>query len=457
MTSRYHNGSGRAARWSACILALTIGVTAVGCDSLIEVSNPNNVSADDLLNPTAAPSIANGALYTVQYGAFYMMAPHATAADELTWIGSRDAWQELDFGSILSVSNEFLDGAYGPYNQGRWMADNAIDLLESFQADGELGDPADLASAYLYAAYMYTQIGMQFDDFTFSEAGSDGSPPIGEAAMGGLFDVAVDYTTRGLGMVGGSGSDLERNLLAQRAVARHQKAIWGLINPGAANPGTGITGDAAAATDAQAALLIDGADWRYEWQFSASTAWNSVGWQVNARLELRWGNRYIIADAADKRRDPDAANSGIALLDPIDNNGTTLLDYIVPFENAERYPTMTIQSAREMHLIIAEEALSRGAMPEFTTAINDLRGFDNLTDWSMSPGMPSATDILIYERQVNLVLQGKRLSDLYRFGLFSDNWQSSQPAFTTPGTQFPITKQEIDANCNLNPDFECPG
>lgn len=456
MTSRNNDGSRRAARWGACILALTIGFTAAGCDSLIDVDNPNNVSADDLLNPVAAPSIANGALYTVQYGAFYMMAPHATAADELTWIGSRDAWQELDFGFITSVSNEFLDFAYGPYNQGRWMADNAIALLEAFQADGELATPNDLASAYLYGAYMYSQIAMQFDDFTFSESGTDGSPPIGEANMVGLFDTAVDYTNKGLAIVGGTGADLERNLLAQRAVARHQKAVWGLINPGTSiNPGTGITGDPAAAADAAAALAIDGADWRYEWDFSAATAWNSVGWQVNARLELRFGDRYIIAVSDGTVRDTDAANRGIALLDPIDNNGVTVDKWMTPFEEGGQYTTMTVLSAREMHLIIAEEALSRGAIPEFTTAINDLRGLDNLTDWSASPGMPSDRDILIYERQANLIVQGRRLSDLYRFGLFSDNWQSSQPAFTTPGLQFPITKQELDANCHLNPDFEC--
>lgn len=454
MTSRYHNGSGRAARWCASVLALTIGFTAVSCDSLIDVDNPNNVSADDLLNPTASPSIANGALYTVQEGAFYMMAPHSTAADELTWIGSRDAWQELDFGFVTSVSNEFLDGAYGPYNQGRWMADAAIELLETFQTAGDLAEPTDLASTYLYAAYMYSQIAQQFDDFTFSESGTDGSPPIGEAAMGGLFDTAADYTTKGLAIVGGSGSDLERNLLAMRAVARHQQAIWNLINPGSPiSPGTGITGSTAARDDAIAALAIDNADWREDWDFSASTAWNDLAWQVNGRLELRFGDRYIIADANNTRRDPDAANDGIALLDPIDGNGTTLLQFMVPFEDAERYASMTVLSAREMHLIIAEEALSRGATGEFTTAINDMRAYDSfLTPYA---GTPAERDMLIYSRQVNLVVQGRRQSDLFRFGLTSDNWQTSQPAFTTPGTQFPITKTEIDSNCNLNPDFEC--
>ena len=103
MTSRYHNGSGRAARWSACILALTIGVTAVGCDSLIDVDNPNNVSAEDLLDPVAAPSIANGALYTVQYGAFSMMAPHSTAAD----VGRAATQAEVSELILTHISNPF--------------------------------------------------------------------------------------------------------------------------------------------------------------------------------------------------------------------------------------------------------------------------------------------------------------------------------------------------------------
>ena len=76
------------------------------------------------------------------------------------------------------------------------------------------------------------------------------------------------------------------------------------------------------------------------------------------------------------------------------------------------------------------------------------------SDWvDGGAGMPTAQNLLIYERQVNLYLQGHRLNDMYRFGIESDRWEASSTAASAPGTFFPITKAEIDANCYINPDW----
>ncbi|MCZ6918506.1 MAG: hypothetical protein O7I93_17155, partial [Gemmatimonadetes bacterium] len=82
--------------------------------------------------------------------------------------------------------------------------------------------------------------------------------------------------------------------------------------------------------------------------------------------------------------------------------------------------------------------------------------FGGMTPWvSGGAGMPAAQDLLIHERRVNLFLQGRRLNDMYRFGVQSSMWEASSPAATNPGTFLPITKIELDANCHLNPDFTC--
>ena len=77
---------------------------------------------------------------------------------------------------------------------------------------------------------------------------------------------------------------------------------------------------------------------------------------------------------------------------------------------------MTIVSAREMYLILAENALAQGNTAAFTTNINAIRAFNSLPAYS---GTPAARDMLIHERLVNLWLQGRRLSDMYRFGIKS--------------------------------------
>ncbi len=51
-----------------------------------------------------------------------------------------------------------------------------------------------------------------------------------------------------------------------------------------------------------------------------------------------------------------------------------------------------------------------------------------------------------YERQTNLFLQGRRLSDHYRFGVASDIWKAGEEALATPGTFLPITISERLAN-----------
>ena len=444
------------------MLAIWMAFAVSGCDSLLDVSNPNNVVGDDVVDPTAASAVANGALYTVQEGYGYMLAPYSTVSDELHWIGSRDAWFELELGTPENPANEFTDQAFPFLAQGRWMADEAIKILVEHKANNELADTTDLARAYLYAAIAYVNVADWMDDFAFSDRRVSGQP-IGPDNMGALYTTAIGYLGSGLAApVGGSGSDLERNLLAMRARTQHAAAVWSMIGPSTASfpVASPLVLSAAAVADANAALAIDDTDWIYEFDYGASTVWNDVGWQVNARLELRFSDDYIFAASDDNTRDLTAADRGVRLQDPIDNVGDPRLDVIMTaFEADERFGDLTILSGIEMYLILAEDALANGNVTggnSFEQYINTVRGFGtNLTDWSTAAGMPTAQNLLIHERRVNLFLQGRRLNDMYRFGILSSMWQASRAAVTNPGTFLPITKIELDANCHLNPDFEC--
>lgn len=107
-----------------------------------------------------------------------------------------------------------------------------------------------------------------------------------------------------------------------------------------------------------------------------------------------------------------------------------------------------------MHLIIAEDALARGDTTTFAGEINAVRSLDNLSDWTAASPV-AARDMLIHERRTNLFLQGRRLNDMYRFGITSSNWVPGAPALTTPGTFLTIPQAERLANCHLNPSFDC--
>ena len=458
MTARNSGGGRRSRHWGAPLLALWLGIGVVGCDSLLDVENPNNVVGEDVVKPTAQAAVANGALFTVEDAFGDMLAPYSTVSDELTWIGSRDAWLELDNGTPDNPANEFVDGSFPQFAQGRWMADEAIEILEMHRDSAVLNDPNDLARTYLYAAIMYVVIADWFDDFAFSDRKVAG-PPIGEAGMGQLYTTAIGYVDNGLAIVAGSGKDLERNLVAMRARARHAQAVWNMIGVRPISIGNPLVNDASAVADAQAAVAMDASDWVYEFEYDASTLTPDVGWQVNERLELRFSNDYIVPAADDNTRDLSAPDRGVALKDLIDNVGDPRLDEIMTaFEAQRRYVELTILSAREMNLILAEAALASGNMASFETYINTVRVWGNVTAFvNGGAGMPTAQDLLIHERRVNLFLQGRRLNDMYRFGIQSTNWQPTRSAVTNPGTFLPITKIEIDANCHISPDFECEG
>lgn len=83
------------------VSVLGASVFLTSCD-LLDVENPNSVLEEDLEEPTSAQSIRNGAVATTARAHSYMYALHSTASDELTRIGSFDAWNQTDrtwFGS----------------------------------------------------------------------------------------------------------------------------------------------------------------------------------------------------------------------------------------------------------------------------------------------------------------------------------------------------------------------
>ncbi len=441
-------------RFGAMLLVLWLAIGVVGCNSLLDVENPNRVVGDDVRVPSAAQAVANGALFEVQAGYTYTLMVYSQTTDETHWVGSRDAFEELDYGWVDRPLNEFTDEAFKDIAPARWMTDEAIEILETHLANGEADIEGPLAEAYLWGAFTYVTIADVFEDFTFSDM-KVASPPIGPSNMGGLYDSAIDYLTSGLAL--NPSDQLERNLTAMRARARHAKGVWNLIGD-TFNPGNGLisASDAsAAATDAAAALALDNSDWTYAFEYTPSGTYGDFQGDVNSRLEHRWGDRYIIPTSQGTTRDRDAANRGIALMDLVSGDADMRLDaFMTPFEDAIQYGDLPILSAAEMYLILAEDALVRGDMGDFATYINTPRSWAGLPDWvDGGTDMPTATEMLIYERQVELFVQMRRLHDMYRFGIESDRWQPQSHAAANPGTFFPITKAEIDANCYLNPDW----
>lgn len=404
-----------------------------GC-GLLDVDNPNALVEEDIQKEQAADAAVNGAQAIVASGIAGIYAAYSTVGDEITWIGSRDAWNELNQGTPDNPGNEFADGSFPGIAQARWMSQFAVDLIAQHESTPDM--QARLARANLYAGVAHSAIAQMFDDFAFSNRTEPG-PLIGADNMSRVFDDAIDFFTAAMS----GGGDIAMQAQAARAQAHHQKAIWNLLNPAGSAPSNPLVNDGSANSDAMAVLsIVEGTDWAYRFNYSGSTVGNNLAWQVTERAELQIGPDYATADS-------EGALTGHILMDPIEGAlDTRYMARVTEFLEADGYAPVTVVGERGLRLIVAEAALASGDMGGFTNHINMIReGLDGLTPYS---GQIPAIDMLQHERRVNLFLQYKRLQDHYRFGVPSSNWLAGSKALTTPGTMLPITRVEILANCH---------
>ena len=423
----------------AVIFCLVSALIVGACD-VLDVSNPNTLIEEELDNPAAAPAIANGSEATVTRALGAILAPYSTATDELTWIGSRDAWNELDIGTLDNPLNEFTDAAFPFVGEARWTADEAIRRVEGFREADALASDNTLARVYLYGAIIYTGIADMFDDFVIDSDRGEGAPPVGPSNMDSLYDRALQYIDSGLAL--DPNTALTTALTGMRARVQFSRAAWNTVNPISGTPQDNLINNAGAVADAQAALDLMDASYVFALGMDGSLPGLVVGdlsmaLQVNQRAELGFGTSYIAPE-------DDGTFGEVTLQDPIDEIVDPVLSNTIEgFIAQAQYADIPVVSAREMHLILAEAALAGNADVSFDDQINALRAVDGLSPYT---GQVDAFELLQHSRKVNLYLQGRRLLDHYRFDDSSPKWTEN-----VPGTFLPITIVEIRSNPNLSP------
>ncbi|WP_411280487.1 hypothetical protein [Gemmatimonas sp.] len=411
-----------------------------------EIKNPNAVTESAIADAaSAATSLVNGLYGSVNAAGNQIIGTVGAASDELTWVGSREYWNLLDVGDVGDPLNEYTDGMFPYVSQARWLSDYTIPKLEAYSTAGTLRNRADLGQAYFLGATVYTLIGENYEDFVISSDRTVNGAPVGEANMRRMFDSATVFLDKGLALATAtSNTALRARVLGLRARAKFSKAVWSSLRAPRGFPANPLINDAGANADAAAALVAMGPD-NFRYRFDAVTQNNggyfSTGSEMNSRLEIRAGSRYINTTGAGTR--PLDGIAGIKLIDPITGQPDPVTAAAID-ECCRLSSTVvtgwTVTSAKEMRLILAEAALASGNTAEFATQINAVRAVNGLPAWT---GTPSARDILIHSRSVNLFQQGRRLNDHYRFQIRADNWVSTRglrPCF------FPISYNERQQN-----------
>ena len=432
-------------RIKAPAMAVAAMVALSGCN-LLDVDNPNSLVEASIKLEAAANGVVNGSLNRISNGISDVWEGYLVTSDELYWIGSRDAWGQLDQGFVGNPENEFLDSAFPSLGQAVWMAQNAVEILTEHAANGA-GFEKDLARAHLFNGMILMVTGEVQEDMTFSNKMEDGAP-VGPAAMGGILDRAIsnlDAAVSGFQAIGED--DLVVKARAVRARASMSRTIWNALNPTATVGGA--MKFASSLADANFVIGATGAGWQFDLTFSAATVTCLMCGNINERKENQIDLSLVTVDASN---DID----GIAMNDPVSGVADLALinrlnqwksgNYL---SSGNQYAPLTVASERLMRLIVAEDALANGNVAAFEAQIDAIRALDGEVEFD-SGGAVSDMDMLMHTRRVNLVLMGLRLADMYRWGITDPKWQSGSDAILTPGEMLPITIIEIRANCNLN-------
>lgn len=405
-------------------------VLFTGCDDLLSVENPNSLTEEDVTNPTAANGLKNGLLHQLMVGTSWTWAATTTVSDELYWTGSYESYADFDSGNLDVTTNEILVAGFPEISQARYMGDLAVENITNIENDGELQDPTILTRALIYSALTKLTIAENYDDFVISDK-METNPPVGEDNMDSEFiDGAIDLLDRA---VDRAETDLlEAQALGVRARAKHYKGVWDKLNPPGDTPSDPLVSGTGASADAQAALDLMDSDYKAQFDYESALFNNYMANQVNSRGEMTPlggdEDHPIFDDLKTGDTDPRAE----AIIDDFTN-----ID-----EYTENYPPLTWLSAREMHLIIAEEAVGTDD-EEARERINTVRGMDGMPD--VEPG-DDLVEFIEHERRANLFFQGRRLNDMYRFGTSAPEWDASQDPV---GTLLPIPENEREANPDI--------
>jgi hypothetical protein len=431
---------------TAPALAGLCAVAAAGCNNLLQVDNPNNVNAEELANPSSATNQVNGTLAALTRGANQLVGHVSSASDEIAWTGSLDGMDRLNRGFVRDPYNEFLIDATSGMSTARFMANRTVKQLEAFKAENRLVDPTQLALANLYDAITYDYLANHYDDFVIASSEREAGPSVGATKMVTLYDSVDAAATRGLAVVPAANNALRGQLTAMKARAKFDRAIWQKLNPSGKAPADPLVADQGAADDATAALALLGADARLNLQVVTGMSYGNCFLPscFNSRGEIGFNPTVGSYNRTTKVLT-------VALQDPITKQPDPAVAALMnEFITGNLLTPLAVTGSRDMRLIIAEVALAKNDLTTFATQINALRAIYNLAPWSATAaGMPTAREILVHERRVNLYLQGRRLNDMYRFGITKAGWSATSDAATCPGSEFPITDNERQANPNV--------
>ncbi|TVP46560.1 MAG: RagB/SusD family nutrient uptake outer membrane protein [Gemmatimonadales bacterium] len=403
---------------SALASLLVVGLP--GCDSLLGVTNPASVEADDLNNPALAEALYFGALGRFECAYVNQVIVVSLLTEELinssNWAPIRPyALRQQDIesttGGCPDGRNSNATGAYSPLQQARFLAEDGAARIEAFDAAVVSNREEMIGWLEGYAGYATLLLGEGWCEMAF-----DGGPlqsrqesfQLAETRFSSALDRATSLNN----------DELRNTALVGRARAR--------LNQGNLS---GAASDAEQVTEgfvreAVYATVSGGRENRIA-NYHNLNRYVTVNW-------MEYGN-LMLGDVPDPRV-------------PVEDTGGLGQSGNVPFWAQLKYEgagsAIPIASWAEAQLILAE------ARPEEAeAAINRLRAAQGLPAYE--PSGDHIADVL-EERRRQLFLEGHRHNDMLRHDLPFPTGANHMGEFRGNVTCLPLPLQERENNQNIS-------
>ncbi|MBN1628556.1 MAG: hypothetical protein JW990_02215, partial [Thermoleophilia bacterium] len=180
-------------RFPAAALALLVGLASAGCDSLLDATNPEYISEEQLTEPALEQLVVNGVIGEFQYAYGYYGLYSSAMTDESFIDHTQVDIRELTLRNIL-LTNTVNASIYSNLHRARQSAEDALVRLKTMLGDAAFAKSVSAATVQAYGGYAYLLLGEGFCESTVNL-----SPPLTSDQMMqkaiALFDQAIATAT----------------------------------------------------------------------------------------------------------------------------------------------------------------------------------------------------------------------------------------------------------------------
>jgi hypothetical protein len=422
----------RMASWSCIILVLALN-SCDALDNLISVEAPSQVAAEDLDNPANADLMVNSAINEFRCALVHFISAGAYVGNEWSvghnqgggsyvWYDAR-TFEPQGWTAMYATGDctENAPNVYEPLSTARWLADDALNRLDSAWSEAEIPNRTELeAKAAAFAGYSLTLLGE-----AMCAAAIDGGP---ELTPADIFTLADARFTRAVSAAQSAGEDDILNV----ARVGQARALLNLGQP---------------ANAANVAALVP-AGFSYEFMYSSADdatenkIYALMERELMATVEPMYRDMRFLGDA-----DPRVVAVDLGVVGP-----ATTIEIWGTTKYTSLESPVPVATWEEAQLIVAEAAYRDGRYQDAVEIINLLHDAVGLQDF-VSTDPDEIWDQLIYERAAELFLEGQHMQDLERLNL------TLVPAAGAPAYHggvysdqicFPLPEVEYLNNPNIN-------